>query len=56
MWDQERLFRTVVEMFRNGSLVSAGVVDPIVDFAASAQAFMDIFGDPSEAIKLGISF
>jgi len=56
VWDQERLFRTVVEMFRNGSLTSAEVVDPIVDFAASAQAFTDIFGDSSEAIKLGIRF
>jgi len=55
-WDNDRLFQTVVEMFRNGSLSSAEVVDPIVDFGASARAFMDILGDPSEAVKLGIRF
>jgi hypothetical protein len=56
VWDNDRLRQTVVEMFRNGSLSSAEVVDPIVDFDASARAFMDILDDPSEAVKLGIRF
>jgi threonine dehydrogenase-like Zn-dependent dehydrogenase len=56
VWDLERLYCTLVEMFKRGLLSSKEVVDPIVEFTDSAQAFMDIYHDPADAIKLGIRF
>jgi threonine dehydrogenase-like Zn-dependent dehydrogenase len=56
VWDLERLYHTLVEMFKRGLLSSKEIVDPIVEFADSAEALMDIFQDPEDAIKLGIRF
>lgn len=56
IWDLERLQRTVVALFKRGMLTSRGIVDPIVPFEDAAKAFMDIYRDPSQAIKLGVRF
>jgi threonine dehydrogenase-like Zn-dependent dehydrogenase len=56
IWNLERLERTVEELFKRQLITSRGVVDPIVPFEEAAQAFMDIYRDPSTAIKLGIQF
>ena len=56
LWDDRRLSQTVQQFFLNGALTSDGIVDPIVPFAASAEAFLDVYHDPSQAIKLGITF
>jgi threonine dehydrogenase-like Zn-dependent dehydrogenase len=55
-WDLKRLSRTLIELFSRKSLTSKGVVDPIVDFADAARAFLEIYQNPANAIKLGISF
>ena len=55
-WDLQRLSRTLIALFSNKSLTSQGVVDPIVDFADSARAFLEIYENPVNAIKLGIRF
>lgn len=56
LWDRERLYRTLTELFKRKTLSSKRIVDPIVDFSDSARAFMDIYQDPSDAVKLGIRF
>lgn len=55
-WDQERLARTLIEMFRRQWLTSKGIVDPVVPFSQAADAFLSIYQNPSEAIKMGIRF
>ena len=56
IWDLQRLERTVVDLFKRGMLTSQSLVDPIVDFTEADRAFMNIYRDPSQAIKLGIRF
>lgn len=56
IWDLARLERTVVEFFANGWLTSQGIVDPIVPLADAAQAFLEIYRNPTTAIKLGVRF
>jgi threonine dehydrogenase-like Zn-dependent dehydrogenase len=56
LWPRERVYRTLIAMFQRGWLLSEGVVDPIVDFEDCAQAFMGLFRDPTNAVKLGVRF
>lgn len=56
LWDDERLAQTVQQFFLNGTLTSDGILDPIVPFADAAQAFLDVYHNPAQAIKLGIRF
>ena len=56
LWDEARLSRTIAEFFRARSLTSQGILDPVVPFADAAQAFLDAYHDPSQAIKLGVKF
>ena len=56
IWDLARLQYTLEGMFAKKWLSSADIVDPVVDFPDAAQAFMDIYHNPSDAIKLGIRF
>jgi threonine dehydrogenase-like Zn-dependent dehydrogenase len=56
LWDRPRIYRTLVTMFQRGRLSSEGVVDPIVDFVDAADAFMAVYRDPSDAVKLGVRF
>ncbi|GHO83191.1 zinc-dependent alcohol dehydrogenase [Dictyobacter formicarum] len=56
LWDNERISRTLIELFRQKRLISDGIVDPIVDFEDAAAAFLAIYRNPANAIKLGIRF
>lgn len=56
VWNNARLWRRLIEMFKAGQLTSKGVLDPVVDFADSATAFMRAYRDPSYALKLGVRF
>lgn len=56
LWTEERMRRTLISLFQRGALTSEGIVDPIVNFADAPQAFMDIYADPSQSVKLGIRF
>lgn len=55
-WNLARLEETVREFFVRGWLTSDGLVDPIVPFEDAATAFMQVYSDPTEAIKLGVRF
>jgi threonine dehydrogenase-like Zn-dependent dehydrogenase len=56
LWDRARMTRVLVELFAQKRLISDGLIDPIVDFEDSTNAFLDIYRNPSNAIKLGIRF
>lgn len=55
-WDQARLERTLVELFRRQWFTSKGIIDPVVPFSEAADSFLSIYHNPSEAIKMGIRF
>lgn len=56
LWDKQRLSRNLVEMFVKKQLHSEGIIDPLVSFSESPAAFLDIYHNPIQAIKLGIAF
>lgn len=56
LWDKPRLSRSLVDMFVKKQLRSEGIIDPLVTFAESPAAFLDIYANPVNAIKLGIAF
>ena len=56
LWDLPRLEQMVKAMFIKQQLRSDSILDPIVEFKDAAQAYLDIFHNPAQAIKLGIRF
>jgi hypothetical protein len=56
LWDLARLEATVMAFFARNWLTSDGIVDPIVPFEEAAEAFLAIYHDPSQAVKLGVRF
>lgn len=56
LWTEDRLVQTVAELFHQGFLHSEEIIDPIVAFADSPQAFLNAYHSPAQFIKLGIRF
>ena len=56
MWSKARLTETLKRMFADGRLNSEGILDPIVPLEQAADAFMSIYRDPTDAIKLGVTY
>ena len=56
LWDEKRIIETVRQMFLKQQLTSEGILDPIIEFADFAQAFVSIYKNPADAIKLGVQF
>jgi len=56
LWDETRLFRTVEALFTHGLITSNGIVDPIVSLEDAAEAFVAIYHQPDQAIKLSVDF
>jgi threonine dehydrogenase-like Zn-dependent dehydrogenase len=55
-WDFDRLCATCWDLLAQGKLRCENILDPVVPFAESAQAYMDIEQDPGGSIKLGVVF
>ncbi len=56
LWDLQRLERTVLAFFQRKVLTSNELIDPIVSFEDAAEAFLAVYADPVQAIKLGVRF
>lgn len=56
LWNEARVRETLIALFSKKALTSDGILDPIVDFSDAAEAFLDIYHNPVNAIKLGIRF
>lgn len=55
-WTLARLVELALAWLISGRLQTAGLVTPIVPFAASADAYREIDEHPERSIKLGITF
>jgi len=55
-WGFQRICDTAWQMLADGWLDCESVVDPVVPFKDAAQAYMDIYRDPSDSVKLGVRF
>lgn len=55
-WDFDRICRTAWDMLKDGRLACENIVDPVVPFGDAAKAYMDIFDDPSQSVKLGVTY
>jgi threonine dehydrogenase-like Zn-dependent dehydrogenase len=56
LWNEARVRGTLIALFSKKALTSEGILDPIVDLSEAAEAFLDIYHNPVNAIKLGIRF
>jgi threonine dehydrogenase-like Zn-dependent dehydrogenase len=56
LWNEQRLKAAVRRMFVQKLLTSDGIVDPIVDFENTPEAYLDIYHNPEQAIKLGVRY
>jgi len=55
-WDWNRTLRTCWTLLEDGRLRCEEIVDPVVPFAQSAEAYLDIERHPEKSVKLGVSF
>jgi len=55
-WDRNRIYETVIELFRRKKLTVDGLLQPIVKIDEAAEAFRKIDERPWEAIKLAVRY
>ena len=55
-WDHERIVRLAERLLRTGQLKCEGVIDPIVPFEETPEAYRRIDADAAWATKLGVRF
>jgi threonine dehydrogenase-like Zn-dependent dehydrogenase len=56
MWDDERVEEAVYRLMLEGRLDPNGLVDPIVSFEESPEAYVAMSKHPERGVKLGIKF
>jgi len=56
LWDRERLYETVLELFRTKELTSKGMLSPVVRFGEVVEAYRTLDERPEETIKLGVTY
>ncbi len=56
LWNEQRLLDTTRQMFLTGLLTAEGVIDPVIHFSDFEQAFMSLYREPAQAVKLAIRF
>ena len=54
VWDGQRAWFMVMQMFSNGKIKSAGVIDPLLCFEDSIAGIMNVYCNQEMAIKIGI--
>ncbi|MEM3692563.1 MAG: zinc-binding alcohol dehydrogenase [Candidatus Bathyarchaeia archaeon] len=55
-WDRQRIYKTVIELFRRKVLRTDGIVSPIMSFEEVVEAYKLILESPEASIKLGIRY
>jgi len=55
-WDRNRIYETVIELFRKKALKSEGLLSPIVNFEDAVEAYRMLDERPGETIKLGVIY
>jgi threonine dehydrogenase-like Zn-dependent dehydrogenase len=56
MWDSQRIKQVAFDLLKEGRLSVDGLIDPVVPFAESADAYRLIDERPGDCIKLGVTF
>jgi threonine dehydrogenase-like Zn-dependent dehydrogenase len=56
LWNRERIYSTVVELFVKKKLNVQGIIDPIVKFNQVIEAYKMIDERPWECVKLGVTY
>jgi threonine dehydrogenase-like Zn-dependent dehydrogenase len=56
LWDRGRMWNTLIQLFCKRSLISAGVLDPVVPLVDAPRTFMEIYANPGKSVKMGIRF
>lgn len=56
LWDQYRIFDTIVSMMKQDKLTVPGLIDPLVSIEDFPETFELIKHDPSEVVKYGVRF
>ena len=55
-WNSRRMHQQVIDLLTDGTLRGDGVLDPIVPFARSAEAYRAIEQNPDDSIKLAVRY
>ncbi|MEM3046761.1 MAG: zinc-binding alcohol dehydrogenase [Candidatus Bathyarchaeia archaeon] len=55
-WDRQRVYATVLELFKRRALSVEGMLSPIVSFDEVVEAYRIICEKPEESVKLGIRY
>ena len=56
LWDQYRVFDTIVSMMKQDKLSVPGLIDPLVSIEDFPEIFDLIKHNPSEVVKYGVRF
>jgi threonine dehydrogenase-like Zn-dependent dehydrogenase len=56
LWDRERVLRVTEALMQSGRVRVEGLVQPVVPFSESAEAYRRIDEAPQESIKLGVVY
>ena len=56
LWDQYRVFDTIVSMMKQDKLTVPGLIDPLVSIEDFPETFELIKHSPSEVVKYGVRF
>lgn len=56
LWDRERVYSTVIELFIRKKLDVQGIIDPIVKFSQVVEAYKKVDEQPWEYVKLGVTY
>ena len=55
-WDSHRMHQQVIDLLSTGRLRADGILDPIVPFERSAEAYHEIERNPDNSIKLAVRY
>ena len=56
LWDQYRIYDTLVSKMKQGDLTVPGLIDPLVSIEDFPQVFEQIKHNPAEVVKYGVRF
>ena len=56
LWDQYRVFDTIVSMMKQNKLTVPGLIDPLVSIEEFPDVFEQIKHNPAEVVKYGVRF
>lgn len=56
LWDQYRIYDTIVSMMRQDKLTTPGLIDPLVSIEDFPETFDQIKHNPSELVKYAVRF